>query len=134
MTKPTARSGGEVAKDGPLVKYANGIVYDTATGLEWFAASDKNYEYFEADKWVTNLTVDAGGWRLPSLKEIKTLHKKGKGADNLTSLFALTGEYVYYSEKGFVEAWSFKYSRKKNYWQMQNTFFEGRILAVRVPD
>ena len=61
----------------------------------------------------------------------QTLHKKGTGEDNLTSLFAQSGEYFFFSEKGFVEAWSFKYSRKKNYWQMQNTFFEGRILAVR---
>ena len=54
----SAGSEGEVtARDGTLVAYATGVVYDKNTGLEWLAGPDRNTTWDEANTWVANLTV-----------------------------------------------------------------------------
>jgi hypothetical protein len=51
----------EVARDGVYVAYANGIVKDTKTGLEWVVGPDKDTNWEEAKSWVQNLNLDGGG-------------------------------------------------------------------------
>ena len=41
----------EVGRDGVYVTYANGIVRDTKTGLEWKAGPDKNTNWDQARSW-----------------------------------------------------------------------------------
>lgn len=55
----------EVGRDGGYIAYANGIVKDTKTGLEWVAGSDKDVTWDQAKAWVEGLNVDGevGGCR-----------------------------------------------------------------------
>lgn len=49
-------------------------VYDTATALTWqraAAASPKSWD--NANSYCASLNLDAGGWRLPSVKELLTI-------------------------------------------------------------
>jgi hypothetical protein len=55
-----------VAKDGPYVSYENGIVYDEKTNLEWVAGPDKFVTWDEAKEWVESLSLEGGGWRMPT--------------------------------------------------------------------
>ena len=66
----------EIGRDGTFVKYANGMIYDEKTNLEWYAGSDRNITWNEAKRWTESLNVDGGGWRMPTKKELKTLYKR----------------------------------------------------------
>ena len=75
-----------IARDGHYIAYANGVVRDTITGLEWFAGSNYIKYRHDARKWVRSLTIAGGGWRIPTKKELKTLYKGISGGYKLTTL------------------------------------------------
>jgi len=77
----------EIGRDGTFVKYANGMIYDEKTNLEWYAGSDRNITWNEAKRWTESLNVDGGGWRMPTKKELKTLYKRWVRENNINSLF-----------------------------------------------
>ena len=80
--------------------YANGIVKDTTTGLEWIVGPDKSTSWNEAKSWVRSLNLDGGGWRMPTMDELEGLYKNGKGDRNMTPLLKTTGSDVWSSTKG----------------------------------
>lgn len=60
------------------VKYENGIVYDSQTGLEWIIGPDRDTSFTTAKDWVEKLSTNGGGWRLPTRSELRSLyHKEG---------------------------------------------------------
>lgn len=82
---PVHKSG-EIRRDGTLIVYVNRIVRDTNTGLEWIASNDRNVDWEKAKDWAESLTIDGGGWRMPTEKELNTLYKGGKGTRSLSAL------------------------------------------------
>jgi hypothetical protein len=87
--------GQEVGRDGVYIAYANGIVQDTKTGLEWVAGPDRGMTWDEAKTWVESLNVGGGRWRMPTVEELKGLYQYGKGSRNMTSLLKSTGYIVW---------------------------------------
>ncbi|MBW1846844.1 MAG: DUF1566 domain-containing protein [Deltaproteobacteria bacterium] len=79
--------------DGNFEKYASGIIYDKSANLEWVIGPDKAMSWESARVWVKNLKIDIdhGVWRLPTLNELKTLYKKGRGPHNMSPLFKMSG-------------------------------------------
>lgn len=55
--------------------YDNGIIKDRSTGNEWFIGPDVHLTWQEAKIWAENLQIDRGGWRMPTILELKTLYK-----------------------------------------------------------
>ncbi|MBW2596465.1 MAG: caspase family protein [Deltaproteobacteria bacterium] len=93
--------GKEIDSDGRFIAYATGVVYDKNTNLEWLAGPDTRTTWKEANKWVANLTIAGGGWRMPTMEELKTIYQKGAGRHNMTPLLKTEGMYVYTDiEKG----------------------------------
>jgi len=90
-----------ITKDGRFVKYANGIVLDKKTGLEWFTGPDKDTTENEAKSWVESLKVDGGGWRMPTRDDVETLYEKGVGKRNMTPLLKISGWSVWYVDKKY---------------------------------
>jgi len=88
----------EIGRDDHYIAYANGVVRDTKTGLEWVAGPDKDTDWYEAKEWVGNLKVAGGGWRMPTTKELEALYQNGKGALNMTPLLKTTGHFVWSGE------------------------------------
>jgi hypothetical protein len=84
-----------IAPDGRFEKLASGVVRDTKTGLDWYAGPDKNTGWDDAKQWITQLWIDGGGWRMPTLEELKGLYQKGAGSRNMTSLLETTGWQVW---------------------------------------
>lgn len=80
-----------VARDGRFYKYANGIVKDTETGLEWFAGPDRDMNKNEAKSWVKSLSLNGGGWRMPTWNELRSLWKKDADSPKITHLLRITG-------------------------------------------
>jgi len=87
-----------IARDGHYIKYSNDIVYDKKSGLEWFAGPDKSTGGFAAKKWVENLKLDGGRWRMPTIIELKgLLYKSETGTYDITSLLGTSSLFVWSS-------------------------------------
>jgi hypothetical protein len=95
---PRPADGQEVGRDGQYIAFSNGIVKDTKTGLEWVAGIDGGVTWHEANAWVASLNIGGGGWRMPTVEELKGLYQYGKGSRNMTPLLKTTGFYVWSSE------------------------------------
>ena len=125
--------GREIVRDGHYIAYASGVVRDTKTGLEWVAGPDRDTNWNEAKRWVENLNIAGGGWRMPNRDELESLYQKEKGSRNMTPLLKTTGWYVWSGEtKGFTSAWTFTFSSGRKDWLTQNlSYNDGRAFAVR---
>ncbi|NVM22642.1 MAG: DUF1566 domain-containing protein, partial [Desulfobacterales bacterium] len=130
---PTEPEREVTSRDGTLIAYATGVVRDTKTGLEWYAGPDKNTNWNEAKSWVENLTVDGGGWRMPTRKELRSLYEKVAGTRNMTPLLKTTGWWVWSGEtKGSSSAWFFYFRNGFENWSYRSTSYDGlRAFAVR---
>ena len=122
----------EVGRYGVYVAYANGIVKDTKTGLEWKVGPDKRTNWDQARSWVQNLNLDGGGWRLPTTDELRTLYKKGTGSRNMTPLLKTTGWHVWSGEtEDSSTAWTFYFRLGLRYWSNRLFSYATRAFAVR---
>jgi TolB-like protein len=86
----------EIGRDGVYVAYANGVVRDTSTGLEWKVGPDRDMNWDEARSWVRSLGED---WQIPTLDELEGLYQEGKGDRNMTPLLKTTGWWVWSGEE-----------------------------------
>jgi hypothetical protein len=57
-----------------FTKAQNGVITDSATGLEWYVGPDKDTNFRQAKSWAENLTVAGSGWRLPTMSEMRTIY------------------------------------------------------------
>ena len=84
-----------IGRDGVFVAYANGVVADTRTGLEWLAGPDVDTSYHRAVEWVCGLTVAGGGWRMPTAKDLRTLYRTPGVLSSITPLLRTRGIHVW---------------------------------------
>ena len=121
------------AKDGQYISYKNGIVYDENTNLEWIVGPDKDTSWHEAKAWVESLSVEGGGWRMPTREELKALYQEGVGSRNMTPLLKTTGWWVWSGEtKGSDSAWAFFFRFGNEPWSLRdNSGSTFRCFAVR---
>lgn len=120
-------------RDKRYMAQANGIVTDTNTGLEWVVGPDRDMTWDEAMSWVQNLKRNGGGWRMPSIAELKSLYRENVGSRNMTPLLKTTGWSVWSVEAKDVAsrlAFLFKFGTVVLYGR--NYAFEGRAFAVRL--
>ncbi|RPH50520.1 MAG: DUF1566 domain-containing protein [Desulfobacteraceae bacterium] len=95
---PTGVSSKIIASDGRFEKFTNGVVRDSQSGLEWYAGPDKDTDWNDAKNWVAGLKIDGGGWRMPTINELKGLYQKGAGSRNMSPLLETTGWWVWSGE------------------------------------
>jgi len=132
-TRPSSSSSNVIKRDGIYVAYANGIVKDTKTGLEWKTGPNKDTDWWDARSWVQSLNLDGGGWRMPTMDELAALYKKGAGDRNMTPLLKISGWAVWSGEtKGSSKARSFDFSSGYRYWTIRDySYYHRRAFAVR---
>ena len=117
-----------VDRDDPYVKYANGVVYDANTGLEWIAGPGRNMSWEESQKWAESLEIDGGGWRMPTRQELETLYQEGSGKRNMTRLLETPAWWVWSAEqKDGSSSNLYDFSRGTRDWQSRTP----RAYAVR---
>lgn len=109
------------------------IFFDAKTGLEWLSGPDVDTTWAAANKWVENLTLDGGGWRMPTMSELKGLYQNGNGSRNMTPLLKTTGWWIWSGEKkGNSAVWGFNFfdgDYGDRYWE--SSFPYERGFAVR---
>ena len=99
---------GHVFADDKTLESA--VYYDKKTNLEWLAGPDKPTNWYDAKKWVDSLTtVSGGGWRMPTIKELRTLYQKREKC-HIVPFFKTSGCWVWSGEtKGSSLAWGYDY-------------------------
>jgi len=60
-----------------FTKDSQGIITDKQTGLQWFVGPEKGTSWEEAQSWVHSLSVGGGGWRMPTMSELRFLYLTG---------------------------------------------------------
>lgn len=99
-----------IGRDGDFVAYANGVVADTRTGLEWIAGPDVDTSYYRAVEWVHGLTVAGGGWRMPTARELRTLYRTPGNLSSITPLLKTRGIHVWpYQDNEDLSLYLFRY-------------------------
>jgi uncharacterized protein (TIGR02145 family) len=117
-----------IERDDHYLKYDNGVVYDSKTGLEWIAGLGRIMSWDEAKQWVKGLEIGGSGWRIPTQKELETIYQDGKGNRNMTPLLETAAWWVW-STEGDESASSslFDFSRGSRDWHSRTP----RAYAVR---
>ena len=127
-----ATSAEIVHTDRHLVRYETGVVYDTETGLEWYAGPDEGTSWQEAKDWVSELDVFGGGWRMPTRRELKALHHIGDGVNNITYLLYNSGFWIWAGQtRASSSRWIFSFSYGGEGWPGLPPPDGGRVIAVR---
>ena len=129
---PPSSTPNVIKRDGIYVAYANGIVKDTDTGLEWKAGPDEDTNWNEAKSWVQSLKNDSGGWKMPTIGELKTLYMKGSGTYNMTPFLKMSGGWVWSGEtKNSSSAWCLNFGTGLEFLTDRSYSGHERAFAVR---
>lgn len=125
----------EIGRDGHYIAYTSGVVYDIKTGLEWYVGPDNATSWYAGKFWVTNLSVAGGGWRMPTVEELKTLYDPRAGKHNMTPLLKTTGWWLWSEplDSSYSEAWliNFYSSCSETRVPTGQAYGPARIFAVR---
>ena len=88
----TAPKGDQAGKSRFTVN-SLGIITDSSTGLQWYPGPDKDTDWDQASAWAKSLKVDGGGWRLPTIEELRGIHvnmgKAKVGLNHIAPVFKL---------------------------------------------
>lgn len=122
-----------VNTDGQLVQYDTGVVFDTDTGLEWYAGPDRAMNWNEAKNWVTELDAFGGGWRMPEQNELAALRRINDGVNNITYMLYSSGYWIWAGQtKDRSSKWIFSFSYGGEGWNGQAPADGGRAIGVRI--
>jgi hypothetical protein len=122
---PAPSSSNEIWHDGVYTAYVNGIVRNTETGLEWVTGPKMNIDPAEGKEWAKGLTIDGGGWRLPTTDEIVALTKSCSGRQKVAALLEPSEYVLCDTGKGQI----FFYLDKEGAYHFTNV--GDRVIAVR---
>jgi hypothetical protein len=81
-----------------FTKASDGVITDSVTGLQWYVNPSPANTWYQAKAWADNLTVAGGGWRLPTMAELKGIYQKGASGTNMDPLFQAQGVWVWSGE------------------------------------
>jgi hypothetical protein len=125
----------EPREDTPIERFdelGNGIILDAGTNLQWYLGPNRNMTWQEARKWVKQLRIDGGRWRLPTVKELTALHPNND----------LKGPHSPFLESGKWRVWSgeklasgsvggFNFEGGHEFWGFPDRDRDKRVFAVR---
>ena len=113
-----------------FTKADNGVITDRTTGLDLYVGQENTWH--QAKAWVEGLTVAGGGWRLPTVAELKAIYQKGASANNMDPLFQTTVAWAWSGElRNAWSVWGLAFYNNLEGWHSMN-YGNGRLaLAVR---
>jgi hypothetical protein len=89
----------DTASQPRFTRAANGVITDHLTGLDWYVKPNADNNWYEAKAWVDGLTVAGGGWRLPTVPELKGIYQKGASRANMDPLFEPRAAWVWSGQR-----------------------------------
>jgi hypothetical protein len=115
-----------------FTKADNGVITDSLTGLDWYVGPSPDNTFHQAKAWVESLTVAGGGWRLPTMAELKAIYQKDASAYHMDPLFQVKGAWVWSGElRNDWSVWGLAFYNDLQGWHSMH-YGNGRVaLAVR---
>ena len=115
-----------------FTKADNGVITDSVTGLDWYVSPSPDNTFHQAKAWVESLTVAGGGWRLPTMAELKAIYQKDASAYHMDPLFQVKGAWAWSRElRNDWSVWGLAFYNNLQGWHSMN-YGNGRVaLAVR---
>ena len=101
-----------------FTKAKDGVISDSATGLEWDVGPDRDTSWNQAKSWTESLTAAGGGWSMPTGPELKALYQPGTGPNNTDPIFQTAGWWVWSGQlRNASSAWhsNFNFGQEKWY-------------------
>jgi hypothetical protein len=115
-----------------FTKAGNGVITDSATGLDWYVGPNQDNNWHQAKAWTENLTATGGGWRMPTVPELKGLYQKGAAGNNMDPLFQATGAWVWSGQlHDASSAWGLAFYNGKEGWHGLDYGYGRLAFAVR---
>ena len=94
------------AADDKRFALKDGVIDDSKLGLQWAPAPDRPMNHYQADEYARNLRLAGGGWRLPTVSELKSVYDKTRpgGADPMfhVSDYLVWMSYLDGTSAGFI--------------------------------
>ena len=109
------------------------IIADSLTDLEWFPGPNRDMDWYMAEGWIKKITLSGGGWRMPTLLELRSLYDENIGAEfKIDPAFTLTACCIWTGEKiDAMSARNFSFKpRFREHGRMPNSY-RNRAFAVR---
>ena len=115
-----------------FTRASNGVITDSITGLDWYVGPNPDNTWHQAKAWTESLTVAGGGWRLPTMAELKAIYQKGASPYNMDPLFQVKGAWAWSGElRNAWSVWGLAFYNNLQGWHSMN-YGNGRAaLAVR---
>ncbi len=121
-----------VARDGRYVAYANGVICDCYSKLEWMVGPDRDTSWNEALAWVEGLNSGGISWVLPTLVQLGGLYRQNIRKNEISPLFGIEPADVWSCEvKNDESAWAFNFIPGNAFWTYRAMSRRFRVLAVR---
>lgn len=131
----SGQDGQGLAIQEPLVfRFFNSperVIVDSKTSLEWLVGPDEDTNYSQAEAWVQSCKISGGGWRMPTLAELKGLYTRNLGDRNMDPFFKTTGWWVWAEPKDSSSAWNFDFKAGQDIWTNHNEADNTRAFGVR---
>lgn len=105
----------QAGKVRQYIRSADGVVTDDISGLQWQDNYSDNGGTVPKDDWqgaveyCSNLALDGGGWRLPTISELKTVDRDSIDKDEIDAIFQNTINYYYWSSTSRAENSNYKW-------------------------
>jgi hypothetical protein len=109
------------------------VVNDTKNEVQWVMGPDADMNWSEACAWVKNLSIDGGGWRMPTRSELRGLFSFAYFTErNIPDSFETTGWFIWSGDKK-APIYAFFINLKTGIIQSQthDTSMDFRTFAVR---
>ncbi|MBI4559497.1 MAG: DUF1566 domain-containing protein [Candidatus Hydrogenedentes bacterium] len=110
-----------------------GVIADAQTGLDWIVGPDRGTNYAHAEQWVAACNVAAGGWRMPTQQELRSLYQQGVGERNMDPVFNTTGWLLWAEPGDSSSAWGFNFGNGGEGWPDRDPSSFPRVFGVRSP-
>ena len=114
--------------------FKDGFIDDEKYGLQWVPAPLRVMNHYEAEEYVLNLSIAGGGWRLPTIEELKSIYDKSQPGGAYPE-FHVSNMWVWSSK---VDAstpsvgWYFDFEDGLELSLIRDkSYNNGRVLAVR---
>ena len=111
---------------------STGVISAAETGLEWLVGPDVDTDYAAAELWVASLSgVSGGGWRMPTVAELRPLYQGGVGSRNMDPVFETMGWFVWGEPRDSSSALDFAFGHSYEHWIYRVHSYDNRVFAAR---
>jgi len=115
-----------------FTKGKDGVISDNAREREWYVGPNQSTGWNQAKSWTESLSAGGGGWRMPTIIELMSLHQGRESENKIDPIFECTGPYVWSGQmKDAASAWAFRISDGNDVDLPLAPAFDQRAFAVR---